>query len=62
MTQETQSLISFIVPVYNEEHNIAHMLGNLHRVTQANPQWNSEVIIIVTRCFGTSSNVIAWQP
>ncbi len=46
MNQESQPLISFIVPVYNEQDNIAHMLGNLHRVTQANPQWNSEVIII----------------
>lgn len=41
-----EPLISFIVPVYNEELNIANMLRNLHRVTQANPDWNSEVIVI----------------
>ncbi len=38
--------ISFIIPVYNEELNIGNMLRNLHRVTQANPQWNSEIILI----------------
>ncbi|MBI4971389.1 MAG: glycosyltransferase family 2 protein [Candidatus Omnitrophica bacterium] len=42
----TEPLISFIIPVYNEEQNIANMLRNLHRVTEANPQWNSEVIIV----------------
>lgn len=42
----SEPLISFIIPVYNEEQNIAHMLGNLHRVTEANTAWNSEVIII----------------
>jgi len=42
----TQPLISFIVPVYNEELNIATMLRNLHQVLDAHPEWNSEVIII----------------
>lgn len=38
--------ISFIVPVYNEELNIATMLRNLHNVLDAHPEWCSEVIII----------------
>ncbi|MSR76842.1 MAG: glycosyltransferase family 2 protein [Candidatus Omnitrophica bacterium] len=38
--------ISFIVPVYNEELNIAHMLHNLHGVLAQYPQWNSEVIVV----------------
>jgi len=38
--------ISFIVPVYNEELNIATMLRNLHNVLDAHPEWQSEVIII----------------
>jgi len=44
--ENPEILISFIVPVYNEEQNISNMLRNLHRVTEANPQWNSEVLII----------------
>ena len=38
--------ISFIIPVYNEECNIANVLSDLHRVLNANPQWNWEVIVI----------------
>lgn len=38
--------ISFIIPVYNEERNIANVLSDLHRVLDANPQWNWEVIVI----------------
>ena len=38
--------ISFIVPVYNEELNIAVMLRNLHNVLDAHPEWHSEVIIV----------------
>ncbi len=38
--------ISFIVPVYNEELNIANMLANLARVLAAHPHWNSELIIV----------------
>ncbi len=38
--------ISFIVPVYNEELNIANMLRNLHTVLSENPDWNSEVIVV----------------
>ena len=44
MTSET--LISFIIPVYNEEQNIAHVLRGLHQVLEARPQWNWEVIVI----------------
>ena len=38
--------ISFIVPVYNEELNIANMLRNLHHVLYSNPHWQSQVIVI----------------
>ncbi len=38
--------ISFIVPVYNEELNIATMLRNLHTVLDAHPEWQSEVLVI----------------
>lgn len=43
---EKQPSISFIVPVYNEELNIANMLRNLHTVLNAHPHWQSEVIVI----------------
>ncbi len=38
--------ISFIIPVYNEELNIANVLRNLHQVLDANPHWNWEVTVI----------------
>ena len=41
-----ERLISFIIPVYNEEKNIASVLGDLHRVIAAYPHWNAEVIVI----------------
>jgi len=39
-------LISFIIPVYREEENIARMLANLDAVLKANPDWEYETIII----------------
>ncbi len=41
-----QPLISFIVPVYREEENIARMLCNLDGVLKPHPDWHYEVIII----------------
>jgi glycosyltransferase involved in cell wall biosynthesis len=38
--------ISFIVPVYNEEENIANMLRNLHQILFAHPEWHWELIIV----------------
>lgn len=38
--------LSFIIPVYNEEQNIPHVLRDLHTVLQAHPQWRAEVIVI----------------
>ena len=43
---DTQPLVSFITPVYNEEKNIARMLGNLYQVIQAHPTWCAEIILI----------------
>lgn len=50
--------ISFIVPVYNEELNIAQMLRNLHRVLDAHPDWNSEVIVIEDGSADRTRNVL----
>lgn len=41
-----QPSISFIIPVYNEEQNIASVLANLHAVLNQYPKWNAEVIVI----------------
>lgn len=38
--------ISFIIPVYNEEHNIPNVLRDLHGVLNAHPEWEGEVIVI----------------
>src|SRR3989338_3518772 len=38
--------VSFIIPVFNEEGNIANLLRNLHAVLYANPHWRSEVTLI----------------
>lgn len=43
---DSERLISFIIPVYNEELNIANVLRDLHKVLSANPQWKWEVIVI----------------
>jgi len=39
-------LMSFIIPVYNEELNIAHVLANLHQVLAQYPQWTWQIIVI----------------
>jgi len=39
-------LISFIIPVYNEEENISNVLRDLHQVLEAHPEWHWEVILI----------------
>jgi len=44
MTVEPQ--ISFIIPVYNEEENIPHVLQDLHTVLEAHPEWKGEVIVV----------------
>jgi glycosyltransferase involved in cell wall biosynthesis len=38
--------ISFVIPVYNEELNIANVLNDLHEVLRIYPSWNSEVVVI----------------
>ncbi len=42
----TEPQVSFIVPVYNEEQNIARFLKNLHSTLEANPEWQWELIVI----------------
>lgn len=46
MSSGQDIFISFVMPVYNEEGNIANVLRNLHTVLHAHPQWNSEVTVI----------------
>ncbi len=38
--------ISFIIPVYNEQHNIQGVLRDLYAVLRKNPHWRWEVIVI----------------
>jgi glycosyltransferase involved in cell wall biosynthesis len=42
----SEPLVSFIVPVYNEEANIARFLRNLHSVLESHPEWHWELIVI----------------
>lgn len=42
----TMPFISFLIPVFNEELNIARMLRNLFAILNAHPEWNWEVILI----------------
>ena len=38
--------ISFIIPVFNEEQNIAAVLRDLFQVVNAQKEWNSELIVV----------------
>lgn len=38
--------VSFITPVYNEQHNIPGVFRDLYAVIQAHPEWNAEVIMV----------------
>jgi len=38
--------VSFVIPVYNEEHNITNVLRDLHQVIENHPEWRGEVIVI----------------
>ena len=42
----TSPLISFIIPVFNEEFNITGVFRDLYAVLDLHPQWNWEVIVI----------------
>lgn len=44
MTEEV--LISFIIPVFNEEKNIGNVLSDIYQVLSKNPQWRWELIVI----------------
>ncbi len=39
-------LISFIIPVYNEEFNIRGVFRDLYAVLAQHPEWRSEVIVV----------------
>ena len=53
-----QPNISFIIPVYNEEHNIINVLRDLYEVIAKHPEWLSEVIIIEDGSKDNTKNVI----
>ncbi len=46
MQSGSESLVSFLIPVYNEEKNIGNVLRDLHAVLAVHPEWKSEVIVI----------------
>ena len=43
---ESEVLVSFIIPVFNEERNIPNVLHDLYAVLNVHPEWKSEVIVI----------------
>ena len=43
---ESSPFISFVIPVYNEEHNVPDVFRNLYAVLYLHPEWNWEVIVI----------------
>jgi dolichol-phosphate mannosyltransferase len=51
-------LVSFIIPVYNEEHNITTVLHHLHEVTRLHPDWRSEVLVIEDGSKDNTRNVL----
>jgi len=50
--------ISFIIPVYNEELNIARMLRNLYDVLNQHPEWHWEVIVVEDGSSDNTKNVM----
>jgi len=50
--------ISFIIPVYNEELNIANVLESLHEVLDSHRHWRWEVIVIEDGSTDGTRNVI----
>ena len=53
-----QPLISFIIPVYNEEFNIQGVFRDLYAVLIGHPEWRSEVIVIEDGSLDGTRNVI----
>ena len=43
---EPEILVSFIIPVFNEERNIPNVLRDLHAVLGLHPEWKPEVIVV----------------
>ena len=54
-------MVSFIIPVYNEEKNIARVLYNLHTVLKNHLEWNSEVILIEDGSKDGTKNIIVQE-
>jgi len=51
-------LVSFIIPVYNEEYNIPNVLRDIHVVIEKHPEWNAEVIVVEDGSKDNTKNVI----
>lgn len=54
----SQINISFIIPVYNEEHNISGVFRDLYQVLHQNRHWNWEVIVIEDGSKDKTRNVL----
>ena len=52
-------LISFIIPVYNEEFNISGVFRDLYAVLTDHPEWRSEVIVVEDGSVDGTRRVIA---
>ena len=51
-------LVSFIIPVYNEQYNIPGVVNDLYAVIDEHPEWYSEVILIEDGSRDDTRNVI----
>ena len=50
--------VSFIIPVYNEEQNIANVLRDLHQALKNHPEWSWEVIVVEDGSRDNTRNVL----
>lgn len=55
---QSQTQISFIIPVYNEQHNIIGVLRDLYDVLRQNPHWRWEIIVVEDGSKDNSRQVI----
>jgi dolichol-phosphate mannosyltransferase len=53
-----QPLISFIIPVYNEQYNIPGVLKDLYAVLDEHPEWQWEVVLVEDGSKDDTRNVI----
>lgn len=56
---QNEPLISFIIPVYNEEFNIPGVFRDLFEVLYRHPEWRWEVIVVEDGSKDNTKNVIS---